>query len=482
MARLANTANYGYVPLPEEAATAIGTYIALPEAESTHAQVRIFDPCAGEGRALELIADQIGISFEQRFGCEIHDTRFVEAQTRIANIVQADTLTELQSSKAAFVAAYLNPPFDTDHRENGGGRLEIKFLERSIEKGWVQNGGVVVIVVPQYVMAREEFIKHLSRFYNELQIFALPQDIRHYGEAVAIGVMRPMRTGKERTAEIERLTELLGGDLPILEAQVEPLYHLPTPQIRSGKKLTWRNANKATPAGAQQEVVQTGGAWASEEYRRARQTKARRMAPKFPLHPGQRVFRIAAGEINGRVIQIGGEPHVIKGSTIEEVIEEVSEKQTEKSATTETKTIKRQVPCIVAVSQTTGKVIQFAGADGIGRLLEDPAVSAELSDAVTEAAPPAYQLDMDTWLANMLGSIKPPKALPGYKPGILPMQQHVIAASVRSMTTHDEAWGKTPDSSIIAAEMGCGKSAIGTLIAHAMILKLTGQYREFEGA
>ena len=104
-------------------------------------------------------------------------------------------------------------------------------------------------------------------------------------------------------------------------------------------------------------------------------------------------------------------------------------------------------------------------------------MSQALSGAVTEAAPPTYQLDMEPWLAHMLASITPKKALPGYKAGVLPMQQHIVAAAVRAMTTHDAAWGQTPSSVVVAAEMGTGKTAMGMLIGHALQQFLTGQTR-----
>ena len=50
----------------------------------------------------------------------------------------------------------------------------------------------------------------------------------------------------------------------------------------------------------------------------------------------------------------------------------------------------------------SGAIRQYAGSEGIARLLADPDVSQALSGAVTEAAPPTYQLDMEPWLAQML--------------------------------------------------------------------------------
>ncbi len=195
------------------------------------------------------------------------------------------------------------------------------------------------------------------------------------------------------------------------------------------KPIVWKDATRGTTTLAQREVATHGGAWASPAYQAATAAMRRqRLNPRFPLHPGQRVFRIAAGEINGRTITIGGVPHVIKGSTIDEVLEWIEERDTESSHITETRTVVRKVPIITAVAlDGSGAIRQFAGSEGIATLLADPDVSQALSDAGTEAAPPTYQLDMEPWLARMLAGITPKKALPGYQPGVLPMQQHVVA-------------------------------------------------------
>lgn len=477
MARLANQANLGYVPLPEAAAAMIATYIKLPD--QAPQQVRVFDPCVGEGRALEIICDGLCIPKAQRYGCELHDARAVAARERIGHVVACDALKALQGSPEGFLIGYANPPFDNDGAEEGGGRLEVKFLQRIVEAGgWVQRGGLMIIVTPQDILARPAFVSHLAKVYDDLRAYALPEDIRHFREAVVFGIVRPRwRLGDERRAQERRVQALLDGDLPILSYQLNPIYELPAP-IERKKPVTWKDATLGTTAMAQREVTTHGGAWAGKSYQAATAGMRRaRLNPRFPLHPGQRVFRIAAGEINGRTISIGGVPHVIKGSTIDEVIEWTEERNTDTSHISETRKVVRKVPVIVAIAQDgSGTIRQFAGSEGIAKLLADPDVSRALSDAVTEAAPPTYQLDMEAWLARMLAGITPKKALPGYKPGVLPMQQHVIAAAVHALTSDDPAWGRTPSSVVVAAEMGCGKTVMGMLIAHAMAQHIISEH------
>lgn len=70
------------------------------------------------------------------------------------------------------------------------------------------------------------------------------------------------------------------------------------------------------------------------------------------------------------------------------------------------------------------------------------------------------------WLSNLQRADG--RALPGYEPGLIPMQKHLAAAMVRFLTTYDDAWGETPDAGFLAVEMGGGKSTISLAIAHIL--------------
>src|SRR5690606_27814098 len=145
------------------------------------------------------------------------------------------------ASERAFAIAYGNPPFDNDGREEGGGRLEVKFFERCIREGrWVQVGGVVIWVTPQDILARRTFGDALAACLDDVSACALPDDVRHYREVVLFGVVRRRgRRGEERAGEAERLRVMLAGDLPILTPQAEPRYVLPVPENR---KVVWKLA------------------------------------------------------------------------------------------------------------------------------------------------------------------------------------------------------------------------------------------------
>ena len=61
------------------------------------------------------------------------------------------------------------------------------------------------------------------------------------------------------------------------------------------------------------------------------------------------------------------------------------------------------------------------------------------------------------------------RALPGYEPGLLAMQKHAVAAAHRALTTPDAGWdGAIPKATILAAEMGTGKTSMGIAVAEVL--------------
>jgi hypothetical protein len=483
MARLSNTANFGYVPLNPTAAAALPTYIGLPDGLSAESasRVRIFDPCVGEGAALDAIAGGLGIPKEQRYACELHEGRAEQARAIASHVLWGDTLKSLVASERAYLICYANPPFDFDGTEEGGGRLEEKFFERVVRDGrYVQVGGVVVWVTPQDIFARRSFCELLATCLDDVSAYAFPDDARDYREVAVFGVARRReRRGEERDAEASRLRMLFAGTLPVLAPQSEPRYVLPMPENR---KPVWKLAASGSGREALADIAVTGGAWGSEAYVRLTQDAAPVMRPVMPMKRAYIGFAIGRGHIDGITIPIHGVPHMVKGGTMEQVITQTEERQGDGSVSTIERTIRQEVACITGVSLTDGTVRQFVGAEGLTALMADTDAARAITDAAVAAMPPFYQFDMEPWLARYLASITPPVALPGYAPGIIPMQQHLIAAGIRGLNAHDAAWRRVRRSHVYSATMGTGKTALMTLTADAQVQLLTGEWRRWEGA
>lgn len=467
MARLSSQANLGFVPLPRPAMFLIASFISAPDG------ARVGDPCCGEGEALNDLCCALGVNKQHRFANELHDARAEKCTAVAGHVVSCDTLKSLQATRGLLQLAYLNPPFDTDGAEEGGGRLEPKFFRRVVEDGhWVQPGGLVIIVIPQDVLARRECCNHLARCYDDIQLFRLPDDIRHYREAVVFGVVcANLRIGPEQYAESNRLAQLLNAELPVLEAQTHPSYIVPKPLPL--KKIVWRDASRGNATMAQQDVIATGGAWNSKKYRAAQRSLVRtQLRPLFPLNKPQAALRIANGAINGVEVELAGCRQRIKGATIEDTITWTEERENDKSYVTETHTITRRVPHVTTIDDE-GTIRCFVGDKGMATLMNHDGAAQALLEAVETAASPRYRLDMEPELAQAITGITPAsgRALPGYAPGLLPMQRHVVAAAYRALTTPDDGWGGiVPKATVISAEMGVGKTSIGLAVAEILRL------------
>jgi hypothetical protein len=454
MARLGAQAELGFVPTPTGIEDALLSYVAAPGGFAG----RIVDPCAGKGVMIGAWARRFGIAKAQVYVNELHDDRSAACAEHAAHVLACDALKSLQGTPGFSQFTWLNPPFDHDGLEEGGGRLEPKFFRRVVEEGkWIQPGGIVALDSPQDVLARQECRNHIARCYDRVTLWALLPDQRHYREVVVFGVVRTIwRVGREQRDEAERLQALLEGELPILTPQAEPLYVLPAP--KPIKKIVWRDASRGNTTIAQNDVVKGGGAWASKRYRTAARAMDRTTpVPLFPLTKGQAALRIADGLINGETVELHGRAVEIKGTTVEEQHTWVEEKETEKAHITDTHKITRRAPHVTTID-ADGRIGRYRGDAGIAKLMEAPGAAEALLGTVKRKAPPLYQLDMTPDVGAILSALKPVsgRALPGYKPGLLTMQKHVVAAAHRALTTYNPSHGRVPASVILNADMGCG--------------------------
>ena len=466
MARLSAQAELGFVPTPMEVEDALLSYVAAPDDFAG----RILDPCAGKGVMIAAWARRFRLARSQVYLNELHDGRAEACREHSEHVLACDALKSLQATPGFAQFCWLNAPFDHDGSEEGGGRLEPKFFRRVVEEGkWVQPGGIVALDAPQDVMARQECRNHLARCYDDVTIWALPAEHRHYREVIVFGVVRDTwRVGKEQKDEAERLRTMLEETLPILSVQAAPLYRLPLP--KAIKKIIWRDASRGNTVIAQSDVVKGGGAWMSKRYRTAARAMDRTTpVPLFPLTKGQAALRIADGLINGETVELHGRSVEIKGSTVEEQHTWVEEKETDKAHIVETHKIVRRAPHVTTIDGE-GRIGRYVGDKGIAKLMEAPGAAEVLLGAVKRKAPPMYQLDMLPDVAAILHAIRPAsgRALPGYTPGLLVMQKHVVAAAHRALTSYNPSHGRVPNSVIINAEMGTGKSSMCLALAELL--------------
>jgi hypothetical protein len=141
----------GYFCTPERVVRMIARHITL-EAGETYS---ILDPCAGEGKAIELLRQEL---LEQHpeaniilYGIEADNARASQANERFTPTGGLCVKGSIENTHPTNPASILffNPPYDTIR---GGARME-KFLYDYVAKWSVINGGIMVGVFADSVLA-----------------------------------------------------------------------------------------------------------------------------------------------------------------------------------------------------------------------------------------------------------------------------------------------------------------------------------------
>jgi hypothetical protein len=477
-------ANYQYVPLAPELIQAISSYIAPAPATA-----RMLDCCAGTGAAAAGMAHAWQITRERLYLNELVDGRSAQCTQVSDHVLGADAIRSLQISAQFFQIAWTNPPFGLQPKEQGGGRYEPLFFKRVVEEGrWLQAGGIHLMFAPQDVwLTNRGTLNHLARCYDHVTLLALPDAQRRYREVLAIGVVRAAdRSSQDMHAQARALAERLIGALPVLAQQAQPLYAIPSP-CKLTRQPVWRDANAATPEQAQADVLATGGAWSSRTHRArlhtARQDR-RRIRPIFPLGKVAAALRVAEGDINNMQVTINQRPVRIKGSTRKTTRTWQEERAGSDGASLlDTHRMEMREPVVVTLDSESAAITRYSGDAGIAALMDLPDAAASLLDAVAQSAPPIYDMQLPPEVASILQGIVSVsgRALPGYAPGYIPMQQHIIAASYVAFRDPDPHTNRYRSVLGLGADMGCGKSSLAAGTAEVLrhLLPTNGSARAF---
>jgi SAM-dependent methyltransferase len=143
MARPQGKLRMGYVPLPDAEARRIRQHLIYPASGFT-----ALDPCVGEGRALETIAEN---ATGHRYGIELDAYRAFKAREKIGQVIYGDCF-DVECRAESLSLLYLNPPYDSAAKGDGPSeRLEVLFLQHTYR--WLKPGGVLILVIPATQLA-----------------------------------------------------------------------------------------------------------------------------------------------------------------------------------------------------------------------------------------------------------------------------------------------------------------------------------------
>ena len=318
--------------------------------------VRILDPCCGEGSALANIAQHLqaaGASVES-LGVELDKERAWHAKTLLTRAIHSD-LHDVVISPRSVGLLFLNPPYghgiadkaNADGREPGE-RMEKTFLRKTVPM--LVSGGVLVFIVPHYVVDRE-LATFLARHFRDLKMYRTPE--QRFKQCVIFGIK--------------------GGPRQPSQATLQALDRLRSGQDNETLPTAWPHAVYDVPCVATREdfrfhAVRLDGAQLADELRRFRRSTLWDGFESF-FRQGQREHRrplrdmsqwhlalaLAAGQVTGLVQSPAGRLLLIKGDTYKQRQRSSVVETDDDGNVTETVTlIDRFVPVINAIEFTPG--------------------------------------------------------------------------------------------------------------------------------
>lgn len=347
--RLANNfAKNGYFPTDTETTARLLTALLPCEI----GQMRILDPCAGEGVALAECKQHLDTKRAMTYGIEYNEERAWHAKSLLDYCIHGD-MQNCVLGQRSFSLLFLNPPYgdlvsdkaQTGTAQKGRPRLEKLFYQRTIAA--LQWGGILVLIIPGYSLDKE-LSTWIANHFARVEVFLAPE--QRFKQIVLFGIRKKTESLMETNIVKNRLLQIGQGMLP--------------PELPS----VWSQQPYVVPATMQATVkffsTQLDAKQLADEIKRQPC-----LWQKFQSHFGNAVMpsrrplmdlsqwhlalSLAAGQVAGVVTAKDGRTFLIKGDTYKEVNVNKACEVTEDGNVTEVTTrLDKFVPVIRAVDMT----------------------------------------------------------------------------------------------------------------------------------
>ena len=318
--------------------------------------VRILDPCCGEGVALAEAKHHLTECGAQvsALGIEYDRERAYHAKQLLDRVVHSDVHDVVVTPRSVGLL-FLNPPYgDVVSDKAGTGervkreRLEKIFYRRTV--GTLQFGGVLVLIVPHYVLD-EDFSAAIVRNFERVRVFMAPE--QKFKQCVIFGVKRHADTPNPTISG--QLEAVGNGELPpeLPEAWTEEPYLVPSMMEEAGFSFTAiridaeQLADELGRFGANTlwpQFASAFGQWAQAHRR-----------PLRDLSKWHLALALAAGQICGALRSSNGRTLLIKGDTFKEKETTVEHSERADGTLVETRILTDKfVPVIRGIDFTPG--------------------------------------------------------------------------------------------------------------------------------
>ncbi|MCU4836508.1 class I SAM-dependent methyltransferase [Bacillus cereus] len=358
--RLGNDLAAGFYPTP---LTEGNHLIQLLQMESERAYA-CFDPCCGEGTILRSFADavkQVGIQLDT-YGVELDANRYNKAKEQL-DVVIRSSFESMMISHDYFPLIFLNPPYNTELRteKKKSEKMEFNFLKRAHH--YLQDGGIMVYIIPYDRFARDEISYFLAKNYEEIGLMRFGdenEEFEQFKQCVFIG--RKRAATKNDTYFNDRFANFCENmsELDFVKEHVNTLAEMVNrkswviPELRHQNKLiftsrvdykdAYEGVGKSEGILTFKKRLNRGNGYSLQ----AEKTAAERA--KMPIASGQLGLLLITGVADG-LLGEGDTLHAVRGS--ENVFFETSFEKLEKT-TKEVVLQKRRAKFIIATP--TGEV------------------------------------------------------------------------------------------------------------------------------
>jgi len=306
--RLAAQAKMGYYPTPLPVISLIKDILI----RNGRGNIRLLDPCAGEGTALKQIGEML---CAETYGIELDRHRGQIAKENLTQCLITDYMAT-RISNQAFSMLYLNPPYEWAIRNDEvsvSERYERTFLRNTIR--YLIPNGILIYLIPQGRLDKT-IAKILAFRFTDVKVYRFPEDeYRPFKQIVLFGVLKKRA---EHDKDLARyLTQIghLKSFVPFLD-RADCKYAVPfSPPSRN---LLFRTTT-IDPAELEIEIGKYG---LNNKISRLVKplTLSERIKPIMPLRQGHLAQLLACGMMNGVVFDRDGRnPLVVKGITRKEV-------------------------------------------------------------------------------------------------------------------------------------------------------------------
>lgn len=296
---LMNKIKMGYYPTDLEHVKMIKEGLLFPESK-----VNLFDPCCGEGFALDMLAMDTD---SDTFGIEIDENRRTEAERRI-NHMGFGSYFYSRIGTEAFHCIFLNPPYLNQIGKDGlRTRSEKRFLVESLHH--LMRDGVMIYIIPYYRLT-SDICRVLCDNFRNISVYRfLDSEFSKFNQIAVLGIKKERDDGSE-AAEILSQYATHKERIPLISELKQESY--PLPNIT--KEVDLFRGAEFNLGELKRQLDRSKSIDMLFEKSRLEQMEHR---PLMPLNLGQIGLIGGSGLINGYVDC--DEPHIIKGRIIKEV-------------------------------------------------------------------------------------------------------------------------------------------------------------------